>query len=133
MAKIKDFQEKIYVKLKNFPKTWSQYSAKYQLLMIKSFLASQLVYNGNRTEWSPVRSVIVRVINKTGQPRFVYHEYDYRLNWRQEVMLPIYHYHYNFRKTKKCNLKKIAFNCNFSFIILSKISEIIFMENMFNQ
>ena len=25
--------------------------------------------NGNRTEWSPIRSVIIRVINKIGRPR----------------------------------------------------------------
>ena len=27
------------------------------------------ICNGNRTEWSPVRSVIIRVINKIGRPR----------------------------------------------------------------
>ena len=27
------------------------------------------ISNGNRTEWSPVRSVIIRVINKIGRPR----------------------------------------------------------------
>ena len=41
--------------------------------------------NGNRTEWSPVRSVIIRVITKSDDRaagvRFVYHEYDYRPNW----------------------------------------------------
>ena len=40
--------------------------------------------NGNRTEWSPVRSVIVRVITKSDDreaARFVNHEYNYRLNW----------------------------------------------------
>ena len=26
------------------------------------------VNNGNRTEWSPIRSVIIRVINKIGRP-----------------------------------------------------------------
>ena len=26
------------------------------------------ISNGNRTEWSPIRSVIIRVINKIGQP-----------------------------------------------------------------
>ena len=40
---------------------------------------------GNRTEWSPIQSVIIRVINKIGRPRsgspICYHEYDYRLNW----------------------------------------------------
>ena len=28
-----------------------------------------MVSNGNRTEWSPIRSVIIRVINKIGRPR----------------------------------------------------------------
>ena len=28
-----------------------------------------LISNGNRTEWSPIRSVIIRVINKIGRPR----------------------------------------------------------------
>ena len=27
------------------------------------------IHNGNRTEWSPIRSVIIRVINKIGRPR----------------------------------------------------------------
>ena len=27
------------------------------------------ICNGNRTEWSPIRSVIIRVINKIGRPR----------------------------------------------------------------
>ena len=36
-------------------------------------------------EWSPIQSVIIRVITKLDDRaaggRFVYHEYDYRLNW----------------------------------------------------
>ena len=40
------------------------------------------ISNGNRTEWSPIRSVIIRVITKSDDRaagvRFVYHEYDYR-------------------------------------------------------
>ena len=28
-----------------------------------------IIYNGNRTEWSPIWSVIIRAINKIGQPR----------------------------------------------------------------
>jgi len=45
----------------------------------------KLVSNGNRTEWSPILSVTIRVITKSddrtaGVP-FLYHEYDYRLNW----------------------------------------------------
>ena len=43
------------------------------------------ISNGNRTEWSPIRSVIIRVITKSNDRaagvRFVYHEYDYRSNW----------------------------------------------------
>ena len=27
-----------------------------------------MISNGNRTEWSPIRSVIIRVINKIGRP-----------------------------------------------------------------
>ena len=44
-----------------------------------------MISNGNRTEWSPFRSVIIRVITKSDDRaagvRFVYHEYDYRRNW----------------------------------------------------
>ena len=43
------------------------------------------ISNGNRTEWSPIQSVIIRVITKSDDReagvRFVYHEYDYRQNW----------------------------------------------------
>ena len=52
---------------------------------------NKIISNGNRTEWSPIRSVIIRVINKIGRPRsgspiwresdLFNHEYDYRLNW----------------------------------------------------
>ena len=42
------------------------------------------ISNGNRTEWSPIRPVIIRVITKSDDRaagvRFVYHEYDDRLN-----------------------------------------------------
>ena len=43
-----------------------------------------MISNGNRTEWSPIRPVIIRVITKSDDlavgVRFVYHEYDYRPN-----------------------------------------------------
>ena len=43
-----------------------------------------LISNGNRTEWSPIRSVIIRVITKwddrAAGVRFVYHKYDNRPN-----------------------------------------------------
>ena len=48
-------------------------------------LLTLIISNGNRTERSPIRSVIMRVITKSDDraagARFVYHEYDYRLNW----------------------------------------------------
>ena len=44
-----------------------------------------LFSNGNRTEWSPIRSVIIQVRTKSDDRaagvRFVYHEYNYRRNW----------------------------------------------------
>ena len=43
-----------------------------------------IISDGNRTEWSPIRSVIIRVITKSddreAEARFVYREYDYRPN-----------------------------------------------------
>ena len=32
-------------------------------------LAIKLISNGNRTEWNPIQSVIIRVSNKIGRPR----------------------------------------------------------------
>ena len=42
-----------------------------------------LIHGGNRTEWSPIWSVIIQVINKIGQPLSgsANHEYDYQQNW----------------------------------------------------
>ena len=57
----------------------------YQLVTNRYTTNFYIVSNGNRTEWSPIRSVIIRVITKSDDRaagvRFVYHEYDYRLNW----------------------------------------------------
>ena len=57
-----------------------------------------MISNGNRTEWSPIRSVIIQVITKsddrTAGVRFFDHEYDYRPNW----MTRINHKNYNFRE-----------------------------------
>ena len=45
----------------------------------------KMISYGNRTECSPIRSVIIRVITKSDDHeagvRLVYHEYDYRPNW----------------------------------------------------
>ena len=49
------------------------------------------ICNGNRTEWSPIRSVIIRVITKSDDRaagvRFVYHKYDYRQNWTTRSLI----------------------------------------------
>jgi len=37
--------------------------------------------NGNKTDWSPIQSVIMRVINKVEQVLFVNQRNDYRPNW----------------------------------------------------
>ena len=43
------------------------------------------INNGNRTEWSPIRSVIIQVLqNQTTAKQesdLLNHEYDYRLIW----------------------------------------------------
>ena len=56
-----------------------------QIARITSDIKMAVISNGNRTEWSPIRSVIIRVITKSDDRaagvRFVYHEYDYRPNW----------------------------------------------------
>ena len=48
----------------------------------------------NRTEWSPILSVIIRVITKSDDHaagvRFVYHKYDYRLNWTTQSLITNY-------------------------------------------
>jgi len=57
-------------------------------------IASKIYYilcNGNRTEWSPIRSVIIRVITKLDDReagvRFVHDEYDYRPNWTTRSLI----------------------------------------------
>ena len=58
------------------------------------------ICNGNRTEWSPIRSVIIRVINKIGRPRsgspicLITSMITDRIG-RHELLLPINH---NFNK-----------------------------------
>ena len=54
----------------------------------------QLISIGNRTEWSPIRSVIIRVITKSDDRaagvRFVHREYDYRPNWTTQSLITNY-------------------------------------------
>ena len=55
-----------------------------------------VINNGNRTEWSPIPSVIIWVINKTGQPHsgspisLITSMITDRIGWH-EVLLPINH------------------------------------------
>ena len=60
-----------------------------------------IISNGNRTDWSPIRAVIIRVItesdDRTAGVRFVYHENEYG---RHDVLLPINHKNQNFREKK---------------------------------
>ena len=48
----------------------------------------------NRTEWSPILSVIIRVITKSDDHaagvRFVYHKYDYRPNYTTQSLITNY-------------------------------------------
>ena len=68
----------------------------------KITLTSTVIGNDNRTEWSPIRSVIIRVItNRTTAQResdlFVTSMITDRIG-RHEVLLPINHKNYNFRE-----------------------------------
>ena len=67
------------------------------------------INNGNGTEWSPIWSVIIRVINKIGRPR----ESDLLIPsmitdgiGRHDVLLPINHNHLIITITEGFNWKK---------------------------
>ena len=70
------------------------------------------ISNGNRTEWSPIRSVIIRVINKIGRPRrgspicLITSMITDRIG-RHEVLLPINH-----NLNKICNIIGYFLNQN---------------------
>ena len=70
------------------------------LLIIIIIIIIIIISNGNRTEWSPIRSVIIRVINKIGRPRngspicLITSMITDRIG-RHDVLLPINH---NFSK-----------------------------------
>ena len=56
---------KVYL-LGNEFKRWFNFESKDQLTRKKDRI---LISNGNRTQWSPIRSVTIPVINKIGRPR----------------------------------------------------------------
>ena len=63
------------------------------------------IHNGNRTEWSPIRSVIIRVINKIRRPHsrnlicLITSMITDQIG-QHKVLLPINHKHYNFQENK---------------------------------
>ena len=65
----------------------------------------RIINNGNRTEWSPIRSVIIRVINEIGRPRsgspicLITSMITDRIG-RHEVLLPINHIYNKISKRK---------------------------------
>ena len=67
------------------------------------------IHNGNRTEWSPIRSVIIRVINKIRRPHsrslicLITSMITDQIG-RHKVLLPVNHKHYNFQKNKNAFL-----------------------------
>ena len=65
------------------------------------------ICNGNRTEWNPVRSVIIRVMTKSDDPAMVFITSMITDRFgRQEVLLPINHKNYNFRGRKNSRVMK---------------------------
>ena len=68
-----------------------------------------VINNGNRTEWTPIRSLIIRVINKIRRPRsgspfcLITSMITDRIG-RDKVLLPLNHNHCNFRENKSIPL-----------------------------
>ena len=60
-------------------------------IMITIAIMIMIVSNGDRTEWSPIWSVIITVVTKSDDRaagvRFVFHEYDYRPNWTTRSLI----------------------------------------------
>ena len=70
----------------------------------------RVIRNGNRTEWSPIRSVIIQVMTKWTTAQ---RESDLLITsiitdriGRREVLLPINHKNYNFREKKNSQVMK---------------------------
>ena len=64
MKRKKNLRRMIINLARNFPRPCSARKKYYATGKI-----SARISNGNRTEWSPIRSGIIRVINKIGRPR----------------------------------------------------------------
>ena len=76
--------------------------------------------NGNRTDWSPIRSVIIRVITKSGDRAagvdlFITSMITDQIE-RHEVLLPFNHKNYDFREKKNSQvMKERDFFLNYNF------------------
>ena len=87
-----------------------------------------MIYNGNRTEWSPIRSVIIRVINEIGRPRsaspicLISSMITDRIG-RHEVLLPINHIYNKIRERKR--KKRTGQGINNSFVCELRKKELI--------
>ena len=99
---------KVYL-LGNEFKWWFDFESKDQLTKRKGRI---LISNGNRNEWDPIRSVIIRVINKIGRPRIgspiclITSMITDRIG-RHDVLLPTNH---NFNKI--CDIISYVLNQN---------------------
>ena len=49
-------------------KLWDVLDNAWQVIRFFVDIEQDVINNGNRTEWSPIQSVIIRVINKIGRP-----------------------------------------------------------------
>ena len=62
-------------------------SMKRNKILIVGYIYTKTSGNGDRTDWSPIRSARNHTCGNTESDdrvagvRFVYHEYDYRSNW----------------------------------------------------
>ena len=65
-----------------------------------------IISNGNRTEWSPIRSAIIQVITKSDDRAAITSMITDRIG-RHEVLLPINHNNYNFREKKNSQVIKV--------------------------
>ena len=80
---------------------WDCFADKFE----PSFRRNFLIHNCNRTEWSPIRSVIIWVMYKIGRPRsgrpicLITSVITERLG-QHELLLPINHNRYNFQENE---------------------------------
>ena len=83
-----------YIKVINF--VMMMVMMMMMMMMIIIIIILLIIINGSRNEWSPIRSVIVRVINKIKRPRsgcliFLITSMITDQIGRHEVLLPINH------------------------------------------